>query len=101
MLMSSDEATTEQTETSEDTGLQFTLATVGEKPSRKYRKGSKYDPILETFMKGRRDLVSVNIPEKDGNYIRTQLNKRVEAKDLQERIKVSVINNVCYLEKIK
>jgi hypothetical protein len=33
------------------------------------------------------------------NYLRTQPKKRIEAKGL-EGIKVSVVNNVCYMEKV-
>jgi hypothetical protein len=49
-------------------------------------------------MEGISSLVSVEVPEKEGNYLRTQFNKRIEVKGL-EGIKVSVVNNVCYLEK--
>ena len=31
--------------------MKFDLKPVDEKPSRRYRKGSKYDPILDAFMK--------------------------------------------------
>jgi len=71
---------------------------VGEKPSRKYRKGSKYDPIIDTFVKGKANLVSVNVEGKDANYLRTQLNKRIDAQNITN-IKVSVVNGICYLEK--
>ena len=77
--------------------LSFNLTPVDEKPSRRYRKGSKYDPILEAFMAGTDALVAVEIAGKDANYIRTQLNKRIDAKNL--RVKVSVVNNITYLEK--
>ena len=80
-------------------GVNYNLQPVTEKPSRKYSKGSKYDPILDTFMGGSNNLVSVNVERKDANYLRMQLNKRIEARKLTE-IKVSVVNNVCYLEKI-
>jgi len=78
--------------------VKFDLKPVNEKPHRKYRKGSKYDPIIDAFMEGTDSLVAVEVPEKDGNYLRTQLNKRIEAKGL-EGVKVSVVNNLCYLEK--
>jgi len=79
--------------------VKFNLKPVESKPSRQYRRGSsKYDPILDTFMEGTDALVAVEVPEKDGNYLRTQLNKRIETKGL-EGIRVSVVNNVCYLEK--
>ena len=77
--------------------VSFNLTPVTEKPSRRYRKGSKYDPILDAFMAGSNTLVAVEIAGKEANYIRTQLNKRIDAKNL--RVKVSVVNNITYLEK--
>jgi hypothetical protein len=78
--------------------VKFDLKPVEEKPSRRYRKGSKYDPVLDKFMERAAKLVEVSIEGKNANYLRTQLNKRIEAKNLRS-VKVSVINNVCYLEK--
>jgi len=78
--------------------IRFNLTPVEEKPSRRYRKGSKYDPILDAFMEGEEDLVEVNVSGKDANYLRTQLNKRIDARNLRN-VKVSVVNNACYLEK--
>ena len=78
--------------------IRFNLTPIEEKPSRRYRKGSKYDPVLDRFMDRAAKLVEVSMEGKDANYLRTQLNKRIEAKRL-EGIKVSVVNNVCYLEK--
>ncbi len=78
--------------------ISFNLEPVSEKPSRKYRKGSKYDPVLDAFTSGTNKLVAVTVEGKDANYLRTQLNKRIDARNLS-RIKVSVVNNVCYLEK--
>jgi len=78
--------------------VRFNLKPVEEKPSRRYRKGSKYDPIIEAFVEGDEDLVEVTVAGKDANYLRTQLTKRIDARNLT-RIKVSVVNNVAYLEK--
>lgn len=78
--------------------VKFELKPVERKPSRKYRKGSKYDPILDAFMEGTDALVTVEVLGKDANYLRTQLNKRIEARELG--VKVSVVNNVTYLEMI-
>lgn len=78
--------------------VSFSLKPVVEKPSRRYRKGSKYDPVLDAFTEGAESLVAVEVPGKDANYLRTQLNKRIDARRLVG-IKVSVVNNVCYLEK--
>ena len=81
--------------------LGFDLKPVSEKPSRRYRKGSKYDPILEAFKKGTDNLVVAEIEGKDANYIRTQLNKRIDAQERKySKIKVSVVNSICYLEKV-
>jgi len=77
----------------------FDLSPVGKKPSRKYRKGSKYDPIIDAFLESEDNLVTVEVQGKDANYLRTQLKKRIDARDLQDRIEVSVVNNVAYLEK--
>lgn len=80
--------------------VKFDLKPVAKKPSRKYRKGSKYDPILDSFLSGVHELVKVEVANKDANYLRTQLNKRIEARDQQDKVKVSVVNNVAYLEKV-
>ena len=79
--------------------VKFDLQPVNKKPSRKYRKGSKYDPILDSFINGEHALVKVEVENKDANYLRTQLNKRIEARDITDKVKVSVVNNVAYLEK--
>jgi hypothetical protein len=78
--------------------VSFNLTPVAEKPSRRYRKGSKYDPILDAFTAGEARLVEVSVTGKEANYLRIQLNTRIDARNLSG-IKVSVINNVCYLEK--
>ena len=78
--------------------IKYNLEPVNSKPKRKYRKGSKYDPILEEFIAGTNKLVTVTIEGKDANYLRTQLNKRIEARKLTN-VKVSVVNGVAYLEK--
>jgi hypothetical protein len=79
--------------------VKFDLKPVSKKPSRKYRKGSKYDPIIDSFMESEHELVKVEVPEKDANYLRTQLKKRIDARDLQDKVEVSVVNNIAYLEK--
>lgn len=78
--------------------VKFKLKSVETKPSRRYRKGSKYDPILSAFVEATETLVEVHVEGKDANYLRTQLNKRIEAKKLG--IKTSVVNNILYLEKL-
>jgi hypothetical protein len=77
--------------------VKFDLSPVEKKPNRKYRKGSKYDPILDKFLNDTDKLVTVEVAGKDGNYIRTQLKKRIDARELN--VDVSVVNNKVYLEK--
>ena len=80
--------------------VSFKLVDVDKKPSRKYRKGSKYDPIIDQFVDSKSKLVKVEIRGKDANYVRTQLKKRIDARDMGKQIDVSVVNNVAYLEKM-
>jgi hypothetical protein len=79
--------------------IKFELEPVAVKPSRKYRKGSKYDPIIDQFLNSSHELVKVEVPDKDANYLRTQLKKRIDARDLNNQLEVSVVNNVAYLER--
>ena len=79
--------------------VSFDLSPVEKKPSRKYRKGSKYDPIIDSFLDSEHNLVTIEVEGKDANYLRTQLKKRIDARDLQDRVEVSVVNNKAYLEK--
>ena len=76
--------------------VKFEMKPVEGKPSRTYRKGSKYDPILDQFIKGDSDMVAVTVEGKSANYVRTQLTKRIEAKGLS--LKVSVVGGEVYLE---
>ena len=92
-------APTDESTGVDSTALEFTLKPVSEKPKRRYRKGSKYDVVIEAFQKARNKMVAVSIGDKDANYMRTQLNKRIEALKLTKKIQVSVVNNVLYLEK--
>lgn len=77
--------------------VNYTLDPVDNKPTRRYRKGSKYDPILDAFLRQEHSLVEVIVDGKEANYMRTQLKKRIEAREL--KIDVSVVNNKIYLEK--
>ncbi|MFP3950558.1 MAG: hypothetical protein ACLFVP_00210 [Candidatus Bathyarchaeia archaeon] len=80
--------------------VEYELKPVKERPSRKYIRRSKYDPIIDEFIDMGEDLVRVEIEEKEANYLRTQLKKRIDVRGLQEEIDASVVNGVCYLEKI-
>ena len=78
--------------------IRYSITPVDEMPPRRNKKGSKYDPILDAFMAGSDNLVTVEIVGKDAYYIRMQLNNRINARNL--RVKVSAVNNRVYLEKL-
>ena len=80
--------------------VKFQLKPVEKKPTKKYRKRSKYDPIIDEFLGIDAKIVEVGVEGVEPNYLRTQLNKRIEARGLKDKVKVSVINNVVYMEKL-
>jgi len=43
--------------------------------------------------------VKVEVENRDANYVRSQLAKLIEARDLEYRVKASVVNGVLYLER--
>lgn len=79
--------------------IEYTLAPTTKKPTRKYRKGSRYDTVLEAIKKSTDAMGIITIPNKEANYIRTQLQKRINALNVKN-LKLSVVNNKCYYEKI-
>ena len=78
--------------------INFTISAIKTKPPRMYRKGSKYDSLIDSFLEGEHNLVSVEVPGKESNYLRAQLNKRIEKRRLSN-INVSVVYNQVFLEK--
>ncbi len=80
--------------------ISFNLEEVVEKPDRKYRKGSKYDKVLDSFLDSNAALARVDVTGRNGNYIRTQLKRRIDYLDYTGKITVSVVNSTAYLEKI-
>jgi hypothetical protein len=79
--------------------VKFQLKPVEKKPSRRFKKGSKYDPVIDEFLEGNESLVEVNVKGKIANYLRNQLSKRIEARGIGGKVEASVINDCCYLEK--
>jgi hypothetical protein len=84
--------------------IEWELTPVENKDSRTYRKGSKYDPLLEYFLQSEHQLVKVPLTHpvfegKDVNYIRTQLKKRIDA--MEHPVEASVVNNELYLERME
>lgn len=79
--------------------LNFRIEPVEAKP-RRFRQGSKYDPIIDEFLKGEERLVEVSVEGKSPHYLRMQLNKRIQLRELGEQLKVSVAGEVAYMEKL-
>ena len=61
---------------------------------------SKYDPIIDKFIEKDEKIVKVIVNEIDANYLRAQLNNRIESRKLSDRMDVYVVNGECYLEKL-
>ena len=97
--MSDEQLPTPEPDPEPENEVKFKFKKIKEKPKRAYRKGSKYDPIIDGFLEMEEKLAEISIEKKDANYIRTQLSKRVEARKLDNLVKVSVVNNKCYLER--
>jgi hypothetical protein len=77
----------------------FTLIDVELKPRRKFSKKNKYEPIITMFCEKTSNFCRVDVTGKSANYVRLQLKKRIDALELGEQVKASVINGIVYLEK--
>ena len=77
----------------------FNLTEVEQKPHRTFSKKSRYEPIITMFCERNSNLCRVEVAGKNANYVRLQLKKRIDAQELGNQVKVSVVNEVVYLEK--
>jgi len=59
-----------------------------------------YDPMLDTFLDRSHTIVEVEIEKRDAKEICNSLQLRIKSRRLQHLIKVSVVNDMCYLEKL-
>jgi hypothetical protein len=88
------------TKKKEENEIVFKLHPVKEKPKRKFSKPSKYDQPIDAFLQSDNKLAKIDFEEKEANYLKLQLAKRIEIRNLQDQIEVSTINNECYLERL-
>ena len=82
--------------------ISFNIQPVGEKPERKNRatrRRSKYEPIIDAFLDSGQSLVRVETTDLDANYLRGQLMKVLDLKEV-DSVEVSVRNKEVYLEKM-
>lgn len=80
--------------------IRFELKPVDERPKRRFKKGSKYDPIIDRFIMEKHDLFKVEAENRNSNYMRLQLAKLIESRGLGNLVKASVVDGELYLEKI-
>ena len=78
--------------------IKYNLGFIEKKP--KQRRRSKYDPIIDEFMTGEGKLAKVTIENVEPTYLRTQLMKRIEARELSNKISISTISGQVILEKL-
>lgn len=72
----------------------FTLDNDGNPPP----KASKYDPPINDFLESEADLKAIH--HRNPAYLRTQLNKRIRARGVEDRIRASVIKGVVHLRRL-
>ena len=77
--------------------IRFELKPVDERPKRSFKRGSKYDPIIDRFLMENHDLVKVEAENRNSNYMRLQLAKLIESRGLGNLVKASVVDGELYL----
>jgi len=77
--------------------IRFEMRPVEEKRVKKYHKGSVYDPMIDQFLESGHNLVEITVADKKAGYVVTQLNKRIETRELD--FVASWAGDVVYLEK--
>jgi len=80
--------------------MEFKLIPVKTKPLKRNRTGSIYDPIIFEFEDNKMRIAQVIELEKNPKYVRRRLAARINDLKLDHKIKVSIINNELFLEKI-
>jgi hypothetical protein len=72
--------------------MRFELKPVDERPKRRFKRGSKYDPIIDQFLMEDHDLVRVEVKDKDVGYMRINLNRLIISRGMKDRVKASVVD---------
>ena len=81
--------------------VSYKMAPVDEIPKRSFFRGSRYYSILEDFIKNPPPKGISKIEDlhgKTGNYIASQITKQIKSHKLSEKVKVSCVGGVVYLE---
>ncbi|MCK4697186.1 MAG: hypothetical protein KAT53_02645 [Dehalococcoidia bacterium] len=77
--------------------IRFEMRPVNEKREKLSIKASRYDPIIDEFIKSGDELVEITVEEKKASYIASQLKKRIGVRRLE--IESSAAQGFVYLEK--
>ena len=75
---------------------EYNLTPVNHKPNKRYKKVSKYDRIINSFMISRNEISEIEI-KGNVSYIREQINRRIKKRKLEKKIAVNVINSKLYI----
>ena len=62
---------------------------------------SRYDPILDQFLKGEHDYVQVTVEEIETDNLRSILNERIKSRKYKNKIKITHDGDSLFLEKLK
>jgi hypothetical protein len=84
-----------------ESGVSYKMAPVDEIPKRTFFRGSRYYSILEDFIKNPppKGISKIeNLHGKEGNYIASQITKQLKSHALTDKVKVSCVGGVVYLE---
>lgn len=77
--------------------IKFSLKPVNDKPLERPKK-SKYDPIIDAFLKSAEDIAEVHIETKNLYSVNYQIKNRIKFRDFENKIESCVIDNSIYLE---
>lgn len=77
--------------------IKFEMRAVNEKRKKLSIKKSRYDPMIDQFLESGHNLVEMRVEDKRASYVVTQLNKRIEKRELD--IVASWAEDAVYLEK--
>jgi len=77
--------------------VKYDMKPVPEKRAKTKRVRSKYDPLIDEFIKSGQELVEITVEDKKPGYMVTQLTNRIEKRELD--IEASHSGGFVYLEK--
>ena len=73
--------------------------TVNEKPKKRIRRDNLYDILLDAFFEVGEDHLNVNIEGKDPDFLMKQLNMKIEARSLDDKVRTFKIGRKIYLSR--